>query len=135
MFEGHRDGKVFIRQKQVSGIAGDEALVVAAASPFPAAAPSSWSPDGRFIAFTQGAGSGAGVWILPLAGDRQPFPLANTEFWETSGMFSPDGRWIAYTSKRRRGERRLRAAVSPDGTRHKVSKDGGSHPCVAGGRP
>ena len=38
------------------------------------------------------------VWVLPLFGDRKPFPLAQTQFIETSGVFSPDGRWIAYTS-------------------------------------
>jgi len=33
-----------------------------------------------------------------LFGDRKPFPFLETEFGESDGRFSPDGRWIAYTS-------------------------------------
>src|SRR5262249_50721539 len=94
-FQGMRSGKAYLRQKQVVGTADDEPLLEAPAADFPAAAPTSWSPDGRFIAYTQGNGPRQDVWILPLFGDRKPFPLANTSFIETSGMFSPDGRWIA----------------------------------------
>ena len=62
--------------------------------------PSSWSADGRFIAYTL-MGSfplTSDVWVLPLFGDRKPFPLIQTEFLEDSGVFSPDGQSIAYTT-------------------------------------
>ena len=38
------------------------------------------------------------LWVLPLFGDRKPFPLLRTEFNESSAVFAPDGRWIAYSS-------------------------------------
>jgi hypothetical protein len=38
------------------------------------------------------------IWILPLAGDRKPFPFLNTPASERFGRFSPDGKWIAYSS-------------------------------------
>lgn len=56
---------------------------------------SGWSSDRQFIAY---ATRGSNVWILPLFGDRKPFPFADTEFIEASAVFSPDGRSIAYTS-------------------------------------
>src|SRR5262249_11923972 len=38
------------------------------------------------------------MWVLPLTGERKPFPFLQTEFTEGLGQFSPDGRWIAYIS-------------------------------------
>jgi dipeptidyl aminopeptidase/acylaminoacyl peptidase len=38
------------------------------------------------------------LWVFPSQGDRKPTPFLRTEFNESSGQFSPDGRWIAYTS-------------------------------------
>ena len=36
--------------------------------------------------------------MLPLFGDRKPFPFADTTYNENLGTFSPDGRWVAYVS-------------------------------------
>ena len=33
-----------------------------------------------------------------MTGERKPFAFAQTEFSEIQGVFSPDGRWIAYVS-------------------------------------
>jgi serine/threonine protein kinase/Tol biopolymer transport system component len=61
--------------------------------------PRSWSSDGRFIAYEQLDTKGKHtIWILPLSGDRKPFPFRQTQFDELDPQFSPDGRWIAYYS-------------------------------------
>ena len=39
------------------------------------------------------------LFVLPLSGDRRPQTFIQTSFLEIHGRFSPDGRWIAYTSK------------------------------------
>ncbi len=39
------------------------------------------------------------VWALPLAEPSKAFPVAATPFVERNGRFSPDGRWVAYTSR------------------------------------
>jgi eukaryotic-like serine/threonine-protein kinase len=36
--------------------------------------------------------------VLPLEGDRKPVPFLVTQFDETDARFSPDGRWVAYSS-------------------------------------
>ena len=36
--------------------------------------------------------------MLPLSGERKPFPFLKTEFVEEYGSFSPDGKWVAYES-------------------------------------
>ena len=87
--------------------------------------PSGWSSDGQFIAYTT---RGSNVWILPLFGDRKPFAFAETPFIEASAVFSPDGRWIAYTSNEG-GQTDVYVQSFPGpGTKSQVSRNGASHP-------
>jgi Tol biopolymer transport system component len=59
----------------------------------------SWSPDGSAIAFAhQDTKTGWDIWILPLSGDRKPYPLLVASANEQSGKFSPDGKWMSYVS-------------------------------------
>jgi dipeptidyl aminopeptidase/acylaminoacyl peptidase len=80
--------------------------------------PTSVSPDGRFLLYstdvtTQGTGSGAQTWVLPLAKGSRPVQLFDTQFQENWAVFSPDGRWIAYRSnKSGRFEVYLRSVVN-----------------------
>jgi hypothetical protein len=61
--------------------------------------PLSWSSDGRFILYVQNSsGTGNDVWVLPLFGDREPYALFRTEHAENWAAFSPNGRWIAFSS-------------------------------------
>jgi Tol biopolymer transport system component len=59
-----------------------------------------WSPDGRFLLYhsVDDSLNNGDLWVLPLEGDRKPFPIAQTSFDERWGQFSPDGQWIAYES-------------------------------------
>jgi dipeptidyl aminopeptidase/acylaminoacyl peptidase len=58
-----------------------------------------WSKDGKYILYReQNPQTGRDLMALPLAGDRKPIPVVNTSFNESSGVISPDGRWVAYTS-------------------------------------
>jgi DNA-binding winged helix-turn-helix (wHTH) protein len=61
--------------------------------------PTSWSPDGRSLAFTEfNPSTGADVWLLDRL-TRVKRPLARTPLDETSARYSPDGRWLAYLSR------------------------------------
>ncbi len=61
--------------------------------------PDDWSVDGRFLAFGSSGGlNGLDIWILPMEGERKAFPWIQTEFNELAAQFSPNGKWIAYTS-------------------------------------
>ncbi len=60
-----------------------------------------WSPDGNYLLLSRGkfiGGNPCDIWVLPLLGDRVPFPIATTAFLESDAKFSPDGKWIAYQS-------------------------------------
>jgi Tol biopolymer transport system component len=92
---------------------------------------SSWSRDGRFIMYHIGnAGSPTGndLWILPTFGDRKPRPFVQTPFNETSGRFSPDGRWVAYQSNES-GRSEVYVVPFPGpGGKWQVSTGGGEYP-------
>ena len=68
--------------------------------------PYSFSPDGKHLAFDERAAeTGRDLWTLPLDVSDSERPKAGkpeqflrTSFSEQDPAFSPDGRWIAYTS-------------------------------------
>ena len=61
--------------------------------------PAAWSPDGRFIIFTErGVKTRMDIWALPLFGDKKEYQLSNSPFDEQTLQLSPDGRWLAYSS-------------------------------------
>ena len=89
--------------------------------------PVSWSRDGRFVLYvTNSRSTGNDIWVLPLTGDRQPYPYLRTDASENWAAFSPDGKWVAYSST---DSGTIEVYVSPfpaNGKRWRVSADGGS---------
>ena len=90
---------------------------------------SSWSPDGRDLAYWQfDLPTKEDIWILPLSGDRKPYPFLQTPSSERFGAFSPDGHWMAYESNE---TGRYEVYVQPfpgPGGKWLISTDGGSRP-------
>jgi Tol biopolymer transport system component len=94
--------------------------------------PGSWRPDGKILAFFQRTESNNDILTLPIEGDEksgwkpgQPVPFANSRFQEILPAFSPDGRWLAYTSDE---SGRLEVYVRPfpgPGGKWQVSTGGG----------
>jgi len=94
-FSSNRDGQVNMYQKLSNGSGSEEPILVSNEPKFC----NDWSSDGQFIVFHKLSGkTRADIWILPLSGDRKPYPYLETQFGEREARFSPNGRWIAYTS-------------------------------------
>jgi serine/threonine protein kinase/Tol biopolymer transport system component len=98
--------------------------------------PSSWSPDGRLIAFTRVRdGLKKDVWLYPI-GDRGggggkggPVPFLDSAASERDAAFSPDGKWIAYASDvSGREEIYIRSALKEKPEVTPVSSGGGAGP-------
>ncbi|MFY9560395.1 MAG: protein kinase, partial [Terriglobales bacterium] len=92
--------------------------------------PTSWSADGRFIAYnttTQG-NSLTELWVLPLSGERKPYVFLQGGFNVGQGQFSPDGRWMAYSSDES-GKPEVYVTPFPGGgNKWQISQAGGTSP-------
>lgn len=84
-----------------------------------------WTPDGHSLLLQRENTHGdTDLWLVPVD-DSPAKPLANTPAVEVDGQFSPDGRWLAFTSNRSgRWETYLLRVASP-GTPIPVSNNGG----------
>jgi dipeptidyl aminopeptidase/acylaminoacyl peptidase len=119
-----------VYQRATAGVAGDEVLDRALDEPPRNTRADDWSRDGRYL--IEGVAvtikKRAGIWVLPLSGDRRAFPYAQTEFNEGSARLSPDGRWLAYSSdETKRNEVYVQTFPSPGG-KWQVSTSGGDDP-------
>ena len=124
VFGSNRDGAWSLYQKSSSGAGSEEAI----SKPSDRKYPTDWSLDGRFILYTQTSDNTQwDLWVIPLFEDRQPIPFLQTKFNETSGVFSPDGKWIAYQSDDS-GSYQVWVQSFPAGSKWQVSNEGGSLP-------
>ena len=123
-FQSSRSAQPIALRQTLSTETGRDELILEGPGNF-TMTPSGWSSDARFIAYTT---RGSNVWIVPLFGDRKPFAFADSPFIETSAVFSPDGRWIAYTSNEGGQADVYVQSFSGAGGKSQVSRNGGSHP-------
>ncbi|HKY29996.1 MAG TPA: protein kinase, partial [Pyrinomonadaceae bacterium] len=125
VFSTSRDGTRNLYQKAASGAGNDELLLKSENGKDP----TDWSRDGRFILYQeQNAKTNFDLWILPFSGEQQPFSFLQTDFVEVQGQFSPNGKWIAYTSNQS-GTWQIYVQSFPDsGGKWQVSSSGGGHP-------
>jgi Tol biopolymer transport system component len=123
VFASRRDGSRSLYRKSVHGT-GEVELVLASEVDM---LPTSWSPDGRYIAFDQqGKGTGADVWILDLEGGPSAELFYQSEAEDGASFFSPDGRWLAYWSQESgRGEVYVTPFPGP-GRRWQISENSGT---------
>jgi serine/threonine-protein kinase len=102
--------------------------------------PASISPDGRWLAYTAtGSDTALDIWTLPLdLGDPEhpkagaPEPFLHTPATEAGPAFSPDGRWLAYTSSESSSTevyvRPFRPQARASGGKWQISAGGGGMP-------
>ena len=96
--------------------------------------PSSFSPDGKILAYTEvHPQSGLDIWTVRLddRAPRQPELFLRTPFDEDLPLFSPDGRWVAYRSNES-GRMEVYVAQFPGAAvKRQISIDGGDQPLWA----
>ena len=58
-----------------------------------------WSRDGRLLLFESfDPKTHSDLWVLPMTGERKPFPYLQSEGNQTHSQFSPNGKWVVYAS-------------------------------------
>ena len=131
VWASNRSGVFDLYVKSANG-AGPEQLLVKMGAP--AGWPEDWSRDGRFIIYQiPGTKTGQDIWIAPQAsegtgGDHKPFPYLQTQFDEKHARFSPDGRWVVYTSNESGREEVYVQSFPPSGAKFQISAGGGREP-------
>jgi len=133
VFTSNRSGVYNLYQKASSG-AGNEELLYESTE---GKGPNSWSPNGKFLIYYS-LGQPTHLRLLAVDGpaDRKPVPLVDPQFSSVTGKFSPDGRWIAYTSnesgKNEVSVRPFDAATGSAGSPVIVTSGGGRTPLWRG---
>jgi dipeptidyl aminopeptidase/acylaminoacyl peptidase len=114
IFRSNRKGHYDLYRKAVNSVATEELVYADDVDKLP----TSWSADARFLlyeAVAAGTNRGRDIWVLPLMPEPpgatpKPSLVLQTPFNEGLAKFSPDGRWILYTSDE---SQRLEVYVAP----------------------
>jgi Tol biopolymer transport system component len=124
VFASLREGAPNLFQKNANGSGQEDPLYQ---SPL-AKLPSSWSNDGRFVLCgTVDPKTRWDLWVLSVS-DHKWEPFLQTPANESRGMFSPNGRWIAYESDES-GKKEIYVQTFPaSGAKWQISVSGGSQP-------
>jgi Tol biopolymer transport system component len=123
-FQSDRDGDLAIFQQRADGSGTAERITKA--EPGVAHTPQSWSPDGASLLFSATKGNGSDLWIHSMK-DRKQTPFGGVRSSELSeGVFSPDGRWVAYHARETGGTRQTFLQPFPTTGAKYLIRDGGA---------
>ena len=124
-FTTETSGSFILQRKDIGGSGNGEVVLESASDVYP----TSFSPDGASLALTWGGeGPGYDIWILPVSPGAEPYPLIQTPFDEQAGMFSPDGRLLAYQSDESGRPRSILTVFPQLGGKWQISSGGGMWP-------
>ena len=126
VFDSNPEGTSNIHRKVASGAGKEELLVKSPNGNFPL----DYSADGRYILYivVDPQTQKSKLWILPLTGDRKPFPYIEGQMDAFTAKFSPDVKWVAYSSDESgRTEVYVQTFPATD-AKWQVSTTGGSTP-------
>ena len=90
-----------------------------------------WSPDGRYLLYdagTIGQGNGVDIWMLPMFGDHKPTAFLAAPGDQGYAQFSPEGRWVAYSSTENGRPEVYVVAFPSTGAKWQISANGGTRP-------
>jgi Tol biopolymer transport system component len=123
IFNSGRNNGLDLYQDASNGAGGAEPLLVDRVAKWPV----SWSSDGRYLLYViNGQRTSNDIWVLPLFGEKKAFAYLETEESENWAAFSPDGKWIAYSSTESGAVEVYVAPFPATGRKLRISKDGGS---------
>jgi serine/threonine-protein kinase len=96
-FQSDRDGDLAVFRQRADGSGTAERLTKP--EPDTAHIPYSWAPDGKTLLFEIRKGTAGSLWTFSID-DKQMRRFADVENRNPiDASFSPDGRWVAYTSQ------------------------------------
>jgi eukaryotic-like serine/threonine-protein kinase len=125
IFSSDREGAFNLYQKASSGATSETELFQSGTDKIV----TDWSADGRFILYENlDPKTKYDLWALPLFGDRKPMLFLQTPSNEHQAEFSPNGKWVAYTSDESGKSEVYVQSFPASGGKSLVSTDGGADP-------
>jgi serine/threonine protein kinase len=120
-----RNGVPNLYRTSSSGAGSEEPILISGGTKYG----TDWSPNGRLLLYLAlDPTSNFELWTVPLDGERKPTSFLSGPYGVSHGQFSPDGRWVAYSSNET-GKWEIYVAPFPGpGGNWKVSTAGGSEP-------
>ena len=128
-YASQRSGQAHIYAKLANGAGAEETILNTSGL---AEIPMDISSDGRYLAYQRTEGARRGIWILPLSGDRKPFPLVQNDFVSVVPKFSPDGKFVAYLGTETGNYEVYITPFPGGGAKWQVSEHGGNVPVWRG---
>lgn len=127
-----QSGEFGIYRKAADGL-GSTQLVFRSRNQNQYAALDDLSSDGRYAVYdTAGDPNSTQLWVLPLFGERKPYAFVQGGFGTASARFSPNGRYVAYSSNET-GTVQVYVQAFPQHTgKWQVSLSGGAQPMWSG---
>lgn len=101
-------------QRALSRVSFDEGLQTGA----------TWSPDGRFIAYSSDRGGKFDIWVQEISGGGDPIQVTKGPGQNWQPDWSPDGKYIAYRSEDGDGGIYITPALGGAGQQRKISPFG-----------
>ena len=125
-FASDREEGMTVYRKRSDGSGQAEKLIAPDVIPNPF--PNSWSPDGRWLLVSPTGQGGNDLWVIPVGDEGEAEAYMATAYAEVSGEFSPNGRWIAYSTDES-GRFEVYVGTFPSGGgKWQISDEGGSQP-------
>jgi WD40 repeat protein len=122
-FRSDRTGPLAIYLASASSLRDAKQL-----TPGPLDVPSSWTPDGKELAFTRGfsaTGGNTDIYVVSVDDPKSVRPILATSATESFPEFSPDGKWLAYCSDENGGRNTLYVQPYPGpGPRVTITSEG-----------
>jgi serine/threonine protein kinase len=126
IFTARRNGNLLALYEKAASGAGPESLVQQEDWNL---WPESWSPDGHHLLYSRVGGNRADLRVLPItATPSESHALVPGASRATGAQFSPDGRWVAYTSNEAGGNEVFVTPFPGPGRTVRISEAGGAWP-------
>jgi Tol biopolymer transport system component len=122
IYVSNRAGRWDMYQRLASGAENEELVAQNLGVPV------DWSSDGRYVSYeAYDQTTGSDLWVMPLE-TRKPQAFLQRPFMEREPHFSPDSRWLAYSSSESTQREVYVETFPASGRRWKISTDYGRKP-------
>jgi serine/threonine protein kinase/Tol biopolymer transport system component len=123
-FMSDRTGIFQLYRKDARGGGAEEQLTEGPSSKYA----TDWNKNGYLLYYEIDSTMRDDLWAVPVDGNRKPVEVLRTPARERNGVFSPDGKWIAYASDESGREEVYIQPFPATGFKWAVSNQGGNRP-------